>query len=233
MPMPEMFPEMRANFPLPKTVQYCLKILKPTTMKKTTLTIAIFLSFIFQSSAQNNPVLNLTWDWHYNWYNYFDLHWDEPALPHGELIGYNIYRGDELYRFQTGNDLYFLEQGSNCGEDFQYYNNMHGFSAHVTAVYNPGQLESSYTQTVAVGPPALKTVGFEKQKAVLYPNPTKGILNIANTDLNRILIYDISGKKIREVGPQLQIDLSDVLKGIYFVKLVSDRGVVVDKIVVE
>jgi hypothetical protein len=73
---------------------------------------------------------------------------------------------------------------------------------------------------------------FKKIEAVLYPNPTSGILNIGNTNLTKILIYDISGKVIREFKPQATIDLSTMSKGFYLIKLVSDLGESIDKIIV-
>src|SRR5690606_39503594 len=68
------------------------------------------------------------------------------TLFRSELIGYNVYRDNDLYRFQTENTLYNFEQSSNCDEDFLMYNNGLGFYAHVTAVYNPGSVESGYTE---------------------------------------------------------------------------------------
>ncbi len=74
---------------------------------------------------------------------------------------------------------------------------------------------------------------IKNEKALLYPNPTGGILNIGNIGLIKILIYDITGKKIKELIPQSQIDLSDISKGVYLIKLISDKGILVDKVIVE
>jgi hypothetical protein len=203
-------------------------------MKKTTLALAFFLTVIVQSIGQTNPVINVTWDHEYIMpHNYFELRWDEPSLPHDELIGYNIYRENELYRFQTENSLFNLQLGSNCDEDFLAYGDQNGFLAHVTAVYNPGQIESPYLQTVFVDGLALKNNEFVDRKAMLYPNPTSGILNIGTQNLCEIVIYDISGKKIKEFAPQPQIELYDIAKGIYLIKLISEKQIITDKIVVE
>jgi hypothetical protein len=202
-------------------------------MKQITLAFALFLLINFHSFGQNNPIANLTWDYHYNWGNYYDLHWEEPALPHGELIGYNIYRENELYRFQTENNMYYLEQGSNCPGDFQYYTDNQGFYAHVTAVYNPGQVESTYLETIFISGPALKNNEFEKQKAIVYPNPSKGLVTIGNENLTEIQLYDSTGKKIKTFKPQPQIDLSDLAKGVYLIKLVAHDRILVDKIILE
>lgn len=207
---------------------------KTYVMKSSILTIAVFFTFIFQTIGQINPVTNLTWMQYYESpNNYFELSWDEPESPHDELIGYNIYAGDELYRFQTENSLYNLEEGSNCGIDFLLYYGGAEFLAHVTAVYNPGPVESGYTQTVLIQGAAIKVEDYKYPKAVIFPNPSSGILNIENQNIQAIQIYNIAGQKIKELAPQTQIDLSEISKGIYFLKLISDKGVLVNKIILE
>ncbi len=203
-------------------------------MKSTILTIAIFITFIFQTIGQINPITNLTWMQYYESpNNYFQLSWDEPDSPHDEIIGYNIYAGDELYRFQTENSLYNLEGSSNCGIDFLLYYGGAEFLAHVTAVYNPGPVESGYTETVLIQGAAIKVADYEYSKAAIFPNPSSGIIHIENQDIQTIQIYNIAGQKIKELAPQTQLDLSEFSKGIYFLKLISDKGVLVNKIILE
>jgi hypothetical protein len=204
-------------------------------MKKPLLIFTLFLLFFGQSNAQNNPINNLAWQQVYNFGNYtFALQWEEPALPHDEVIGYNIYRDDVLFRFQTESYLTNLGINPNCGPEFMYFeSDGNGFDIHVTAVYDPGSIESGYTQTEFAANNLLDINTFEKQKAIVYPNPTKGLLNIGNADLNKIEVYDISGKKLAEFEPVTQIDLSSLSKGIYLIKLLSDEGVLIDKIIIE
>lgn len=210
-------------------------------MKTITLTFAISLTFVFQSIGQINPTQNLTWA---QWYefpnNFFILDWDEPEQPHNEIIGYNIYRENDFYLFISDEtSIYNIEDPilgiiSNCGGlDFLFYNNGEGFYAHVTAVYNPGAIESDYTETVFVNEPVININEFENQKPVIYPNPSNGVINIETKNFNKILIYDITGKKIRELPASSQIDLSDISKGLYLIKLISDDGVLIGKILME
>ena len=113
-------------------------------MKTITLTFAISMAFTFQSIGQINPVQNLNWEhWYESPNNFFVLSWDEPEQPHDEIIGYNIYRENDLFLFITDEtSIYNIEDPvngivSNCGgEEFLFYNNGEGFFAHVTAVYN-------------------------------------------------------------------------------------------------
>ena len=69
--------------------------------------IIILLTFTIQSFGQINPVKNLTWS---HWYddpnNYFTLEWEEPESPHDQIIGYNIYRENDLYIFVNEMSIY-------------------------------------------------------------------------------------------------------------------------------
>ena len=208
-------------------------------MTKNTLTLLIFMTIAFQLFGQNNPVENLTWDHSYDSpYNNFDLQWDEPLQPHNNLIGYNIYRDNELYRFQTEKTLYNFHNelyglASNCPETFLEYGNGAGFNIHVTAVYDPDQVESGYSQTFYDYGFLLTTTNFIQKKGILFPNPTNDVLNIGNENLEKIVIYDISGKEVKEFAPALQINVSNLSKGLYIIKLFSEQGIIIDKILID
>ncbi|WP_298510049.1 T9SS type A sorting domain-containing protein [uncultured Kordia sp.] len=203
-------------------------------MKNNILIFTILLTFTFTSFGQTNPITNLTWNHTYQTpNNYFTLAWDAPALPHDALIGYNIYRGNELYRFQTENSLYNLPQGSNCGIDFLVNDTNTPFLAHVTAVYDPGNTESTFTETVLIEGPLLSNPEFKKIDTIVYPNPTSGILNIGNANLKKILMYNISGEIVKEFKPKATIDVSSMPKGFYLIKLISDKGASTDKIIIQ
>ena len=201
-------------------------------------------AFNYNSFGQNNPIENLTWS---HWYefprNFFQLNWEEPAQPHDELIGYNIYKNNELYRFQTGTSIYnfwtsIMGVVTNCdGEAFLLQNNFepypNGFEIHVTAVYNPEGNESGYLQTVFDEGLLLPTKSFINKKTMVYPNPTNGILNVVNENFEKIIVYDVSGKVVGNFVTNSQIDLSNLSKGLYLVKLFSGKGIFVEKIVIE
>ncbi len=67
----------------------------------------------------------------------------------------------------------------------------------------------------------------------IFPNPTTGILNITAHDLEKIMVIDISGKLIKEMNPNPKIDLSDLSKGLYFIKLISEKQEWVQKIIIK
>jgi hypothetical protein len=69
----------------------------------------------------------------------------------------------------------------------------------------------------------------------LYPNPSSGIIYVQGLDakVNRVEVHDLSGKTIKTKmdfsGNSL--DLTDLQKGIYFVKIETEKGIVNRKIV--
>ena len=72
---------------------------------------------------------------------------------------------------------------------------------------------------------------IKQEKPILYPNPTTEILNIENVTVNKILIYDLSGKLISKLSSQHQINVSNLSKGVYLFKLISEEEIIVNKIV--
>lgn len=202
-------------------------------MKKIFVSFVCFGAFSTLLHAQINPVSNLTWTHQYvTPNNYFTLDWNEPASPHDELIGYNIYRGNDLYRFQTDGFLANTSFGSNCGEDFLTYGEESSFLAHVTAVYQGG-IESDYTETIYVDGLLLRNPGFDDSRARLYPNPTRGIVYVDLDHVDQIAVFDISGQELKTLAGVPEIDLSAFRKGIYIIRLTVGKSVIYRKIVVE
>ena len=69
----------------------------------------------------------------------------------------------------------------------------------------------------------------------IYPNPTTGILNFDFTDAQdrSIQILDLCGKVVREFNSnsdQLKIDLSELAKGSYFVKIKTENNTTIAKV---
>ncbi|MDO7171010.1 T9SS type A sorting domain-containing protein [Mariniflexile sp. AS56] len=75
----------------------------------------------------------------------------------------------------------------------------------------------------------------------MYPNPTNGLFYIKNTslvNLDKIVVYDVSGRLISEQdatsGSRTKtINLRGVSKGLYFVKIISERAEITKKILID
>jgi hypothetical protein len=74
----------------------------------------------------------------------------------------------------------------------------------------------------------------------IYPNPTKGVFTIENSDLNiqKIKIINVLGQTIMEErhngNEKYIIDLSSQTKGVYFVELISNSSTsIIKKLILE
>ena len=75
-----------------------------------------------------------------------------------------------------------------------------------------------------------------KQKQFIYPNPTTGILNVSGKNIKSISIFDLSGKKIfTDIKKQdfVSIDISNIPKGIYIIKVEQQDSTDFEKIIIE
>lgn len=85
------------------------------------------------------------------------------------------------------------------------------------------------------------TLGIEDSvfdKIAIYPNPTKGELNIDNIILEKATVYDALGKLVKTTtftsgSNDNTINLAGLLKGIYYVYLQSEGASTAKKIIVE
>ena len=71
----------------------------------------------------------------------------------------------------------------------------------------------------------------------LYPNPTKGLLEIeAVNSVNQIKLYNLIGQELltkKGTASRLNLDLTTFESGFYFLKIDTDKGTGVYKIVKE
>ncbi|MCB0452711.1 MAG: T9SS type A sorting domain-containing protein, partial [Aequorivita sp.] len=70
----------------------------------------------------------------------------------------------------------------------------------------------------------------------IYPNPTKGLVFISSKTetIIGITVFDVLGKKVLQLeGNIQQVDISSLQSGMYFLRIVTDRGEFVQKIIKE
>jgi hypothetical protein len=67
----------------------------------------------------------------------------------------------------------------------------------------------------------------------LYPNPASKQLSIENTyNINKIEIYDITGKTMKVVNKKTKIiNIAELPTGIYFIKLIADDRIIIKKFI--
>jgi len=75
---------------------------------------------------------------------------------------------------------------------------------------------------------------FFQSNIKIYPNPVSDILYFdTERDINKVILFDMLGRKIIEQNNVNTILVSDLQKGSYILKLFSDKGVQTEKVVVE
>ena len=85
------------------------------------------------------------------------------------------------------------------------------------------------------------TLGLEDSefnKAIVYPNPTKGEINILNISLEKATVYNVLGQLVKRfvldsANTNNTINLSGLPKGVYFVYLINQDAASVKKVIVE
>ena len=82
----------------------------------------------------------------------------------------------------------------------------------------------------------LETLGLTdnafSNNITLFPNPAQGKISIVQDNMqasiNQVIIYDLSGKEVKSIEiqnvavPQIDIDVNDLINGVYFVKVNSN-----------
>ena len=107
------------------------------------------------------------------------------------------------------------------------------FHAHVTAVYNSTLEESGYTETVycvglLIG---IDTYKNPKPETIISPNPTNGIIQINLEDVNEVEIYSQTGELAFCAKQPESIDLYELPKGIYFIRVINGHQVFSEKVI--
>ncbi len=85
---------------------------------------------------------------------------------------------------------------------------------------------------------ALSNPDFEQDQSIsLYPNPTRGKVNISGDfTLQSVQFYDVQGRLLQTQlidGDKATLDIALQSNGVYFIKVTSDKGIKVGKIVKE
>ncbi len=78
-----------------------------------------------------------------------------------------------------------------------------------------------------------------EQNFKIYPNPATDVINVgfdnAETSSLTISIFNLSGQKLKtisshgNIGQSIQIDISDLSKGLYYLKLISEKSNITSK----
>ena len=82
--------------------------------------------------------------------------------------------------------------------------------------------------------PALAVSDANKARISIYPNPTKDYLKVSsNSKITAVEIFDISGKKVRAELVDGKVDVQNLAKGSYLIKITDASGATTQKFIKE
>lgn len=116
-----------------------------------------------------------------------------------------------------------------------YYFGISNKSAAVTATETQALFIDNFTVSQT-----LSNNEVLESKFSTYPNPAKNVINVANTTdalISSIEITDLNGRIVKNVKfsdlSEVQVSVSDLAQGVYTLKIVSDKGIAVKKVIKE
>ncbi len=144
------------------------------------------------------------------------ISWEAPEK--GSPLAYDLYINNKLALDNTTEMTYAIE-------------NPYGFySVEVVALYENNVESIGVIDKIGIG------LGIEENttQVDIYPNPVNDRLYIkAEIEIEEVVIYDVYGRQQSTVNGQqsLSIDLSNLSSGIYFVKINTEKGNIVKRII--
>lgn len=86
-------------------------------------------------------------------------------------------------------------------------------------------------------PTYLNTTSYNIDETKIFPNPTSDVINIqSNSKVGLIEVFDAQGRKLENIilnDFEIKFDFSNYQKGTYFIKFITDLGIVTKKIIKE
>ncbi|MBR1513732.1 MAG: C10 family peptidase [Bacteroidales bacterium] len=138
------------------------------------------------------------------------LQWKEATM----VDKYSIYRDGQRIGNSTSTD--FVDFEATPSQSYRY--TVTGRTAHI---------ESSHSNEVFIDWTTDLNESVEVQEAILYPNPTSGMLFIEANGLQQVGIFNLMGQEVlRQTvsDGQANIDMSTLPEGTYFVKLIGEKN---------
>jgi Secretion system C-terminal sorting domain len=226
-----------------------IEFIKLSIMKKFMFLFICELFFISEIFGQLNPIKNLVFKQQHVMFstcpgfNCIELTWNQPDISvNDNLVGYNIYRNDILWRFQTDIGFFCNEIGCpNSNDDFLNYGGP--FTIKVKAVYNYNHIESIANGSAYFVGLSTEIKGNLFDKIFIMKNPVAkddeiciSIPDNLNEDFN-IQIISILGQCINRINMNrenniIKIKTNNFNSGIYQIILSFKNQSISRKIIV-
>ena len=156
--------------------------------------------------------------------NRLKIEWDAPEK--GNPTGYNLYINNELILNNTPNTSFTIDLTDYC-------------IVEVVALYENNKTSVGKVKTYPSDnddeDDEEKIDEIADNKINIHPNPTNDRLYIeAEVEIEDIVIYDVYGRRLQSIvnnQQSLSIDVADLKSGIYFIKINTNKGNIVKRII--
>ncbi|MCL2247487.1 MAG: T9SS type A sorting domain-containing protein [Lentimicrobiaceae bacterium] len=160
--------------------------------------------------------------------NSVQLQWSSSAES-ALIRGYHVYRNNIRITSELLTDTIYVDANLPNGE-YEYF---------VKTYYKEGCISDSSNHVAETIELSIGELGITNYKLGVYPNPTSGELRIRNYELGitGIEVFDVYGRKLTSHSSPLTshssplINISHLPAGLYFVKITTEFGNVVKKVV--
>lgn len=208
--------------PSSKVARYYIETEDQCGIKYSTNNSPIHKTVLLQSSIGSNNEVNLSWN-HYEGASIWYYRILRSSVASGfvaiDSVGssFNTYIDNSP---PNGNTSYLIQAVLISGCTVKAKSNTYS------------SLTSNTVTENTIGLKELGIIDFN-----IYPNPTHDILNIeykAGIESKEITLFDVNGKLIQWINSQkesIQIDLSDLPKGIYGLKITTKQGVISQSVI--
>ena len=177
-----------------------------------TLVTTYFHHFMPDWHSQHSPVMDCEvagFD-----QNSVTLRWTEPELrPEEALVGYRVYRGETLISGDLITETEYTDLYSGNGR----------LKYHVLAVYSDGETSKAYNIVYCE-----QTDGVDENgggtNVTVYPNPANGVVRIEGVEVDEVLVYNAFGQVVKTVRGTNEVDVADLVDGVYLVRIRDKEG---------
>lgn len=114
-------------------------------------------------------------------------------------------------------------------EDYPYINKL----LTTTSSGGANRITYNYNSSITLD---TKAAGILDKSITVYPNPTTDFLNIqnqSNSTIDKMIVIDLTGKKIFEQNNSNPIDVQNLSKGMYVLEVISGGNKMVEKFIKE
>lgn len=220
-------------------------------MKKLALTFTLILASVVAIFAQLNPVNNLEFYHEHVWpgstcpgYNCFELSWEAPEnSTQDTLVGYNIYRDSQLYRFQDYIGVACLDGPPPPCPDADFIDFTAPFWMKVTAVYNSSLVESIANDSIMCMGLLINVNSIENEEIKIQNNPIykgRDILIKFSNQITKCIEIKVINKEgqvvnnldIKKGTGSLSIPTDKLNTGFYIIIIVMENKIITEKVIV-